>query len=122
MTYLLHQLLQDIPDVIFSARTCASTQAAILARRFDHLLLVSPRCDDVISRARASVQCGVSEVNCSAIYTYTVCLSSIFTESYLNYFHQVWYCVCVCLQTLIFKESYYLNRLSGSINTCLFLL
>ncbi len=35
---------------------------------FDHLLLVSPRGDDVISRTQASVW-RFSEVNSSAIYT-----------------------------------------------------
>ncbi len=45
-------------------------------------------------------------------YTYTICLSSIFTESYryLIYFHQVRCYMCVC-KNLILKEFYDLNRL-----------
>ncbi len=82
---------------------------------FDHLLLVSPRGDDVISRARASVQCGVSEVNSSAIYTYTVFFEQYFYIIISELFSSG-SVLCVCLQTLIFKEFYYLNRLSGSIN------
>ncbi len=77
---------------------------------FDHLLLVPPRGDDVISRAHASVQCGVSRyLHLHRLFEqyFYIIIPELFSSGSV---------LCVCLQTIIFKEFYYLNRLSGSIN------